>query len=246
MTIPSPHQRSRLRRAVLAFGVVLLVYLTIAYLLLPVGWLRYTRRHPNLDNVPRITHTVDGIPGDPLNVALIGTEDELKAILTAAKWHLADPLSLRSDLKIAEATVLERPYQDAPVSNLYLDGRKEDFAYEQPVGDDPRRRHHVRFWRSPTPAPDGRPYWLGAGTFDARVGFSHTTGQITHHISPDVDAERDHLFAMLQQTDELAESFVVTGFHQQRAGKNGGGDPWRTDGNLREGIIRPAKVDASP
>jgi hypothetical protein len=34
-------------------------------------------------------------------------------------------------------------------------------------------------------------FWLGAATFDTRVGFSHTTGQVTHHIGPDVDAERD-------------------------------------------------------
>jgi hypothetical protein len=235
-----PSQRSWRRRAALALGVVLLAYLTIAYFLLPVGWLRYTRRHPDFDNVPRITHTVDGIPGDPLNVALVGTETELKGILTAARWHPADPLSLRADLKIAEATVLKRPYDDAPVSNLFLDGRKEDFAFEQPVGDDPRRRHHVRFWKCDARAPDGRPTWIGAGTFDERVGLSHTTGQITHHISADVDAERDHLFATLEQTGQLAESFVVTNFHSQRTGKNGGGDLWHTDGNLRAGIIRTA------
>src|SRR5262249_4774795 len=42
---------------------------------------------------------------------------------------------------MAEAAVLKRKYEDAPVSNLYLFGRKEDLAFEQPVGDNPRVSH---------------------------------------------------------------------------------------------------------
>jgi len=34
---------------------------------------------------PRITHTVDGIPGEPLNVALVGTERDLHLAMIAAK-----------------------------------------------------------------------------------------------------------------------------------------------------------------
>src|SRR5262245_4495295 len=108
-------------------------------------------------------------------------------IMVAAKWYPADPLTLRSCLEIAEATVLRRPYDDAPVSNLYLFGRREDLAFEQPVGNDPSRRHHVRIWRSVHAHSDGRPIWFGSITYDARVGFSRTTGQITHHIGADID-----------------------------------------------------------
>src|SRR6185369_11715834 len=104
--------------------------------------------------------------------------------MLAAGWHAADPLGLRSDLEIAADTVLARPYEDAPVSNLYLFGRKEDLAFEQPAGDDPRRRHHVRFWKSSKVDDQGRPAWVGSATYDQRVGLSHTTGQITHHIAP--------------------------------------------------------------
>ena len=100
-------------------------------------------------------------------MALIGTETDVKRDMLAAKWYPADPLTLRSCLKIASATMLKRPYDDAPVSNLYLFGRKEDLAFEQPVGDNPRKRHHVRFWRSEKIDPDGRPVWVGSATFDS-------------------------------------------------------------------------------
>jgi LssY C-terminus len=238
---PGPPARTRhhlWKRIAVAAGVLIVGYLVVAYVVLPMVWLRYTRHHPGLADIPNVTHTVDGIPGDPLNVALIGTETDLNRIMVAAQWYPADLLTLRSRLEIAAAAVFEHPYDDAPVSNLYLWGRKEDLAFEQPVGNDPRQRHHVRFWRSDKLDPDGRPVWVGAAIFDQRVGLSHTTGQITHHTAPDIDAERDKLFADLQHTGDLTEVWFIDDFHHIRQGRNGGGDPWFTDGRLEVGVIR--------
>src|SRR5262249_32427329 len=78
-------------------------------------------------------------------------------IMLAAKWYPADKLTLRSCLEIAaEVSVLKRAYDDAPVSSELLLGRKQDLAFEQAVGDNPRHRHHVRFWESDKRDPDGR------------------------------------------------------------------------------------------
>lgn len=213
-------------------------YLALAYVLLPFYWEAYARRRPSFDSDPRITITGDGHPGDPLNVAVVGLQAELTDIMKAARWYPAAALGLRSDLEIAGDTILSRPDVEAPVSSLYLFGRKEDLAFEQPVGDNPRQRHHVRFWKTERVSVDGRPIWIGAASYDQRVGLSHTTGQITHHIAGDVDAERDHLFADLQQTGRLADEYAIDNFHQRREGRNGGGDLWRTDGRLLVGVVR--------
>jgi hypothetical protein len=218
--------------------VLLLAWFVLAYLFMPALWKRYARRHPALDDVPNITQTGAGIPGDPINVALIGTKPQVMKIMVAARWYPADPLTLESCLEIAEATVLRRPYDAAPVSNLYLFGRKEDLAFEKPVGDDPRQRHHVRFWRSDKIDPDGRPVWVGAAIYDAKVGFSRTTGQITHETAANIDAERDYLFHDLEKTGDLSETYVEDDFHKILKGRNGGGDPWFTDGRLFVGVIR--------
>lgn len=235
---PAIHKKRPLRASLLRWlGVVILAYVAVAYLVMPALWTRYMHRHPALDEMPGITVTKNGIPGDPINVALIGAKSDLIKIMLAAKWHPADPLSLRSSLEIAEATVLKRPYEDAPVSNLYLWGRKEDLAFEQPVGEDPRKRHHVRFWRSDKVDGQGRPVWAGSATYDDAVGLSHTTGQITHHIAADLDAERGHLFDNLQQSGDLKETTIIANFHSVQQGRNGGGDPWHTDGSLYVGEI---------
>ncbi len=230
-------QRSRYRSMVSLLLMVLGPYLLSAYIFLPSVWRRYTKRHPALEDAPRITHTANGIPGDPLNIGLVGTEAELHIAMLAAKWFPADPITLRSSMRIAAGTVLRRSYDDAPVSNLFLFGRKQDLAFERPVGDDPRRRHHVRFWRAEKVDEQGRPLWIGAATFDTRVGLSHTTGQITHHISPDVDHERDKVINDLNEAKQLAAEYWIVGYHEKLDGRNGGGDAYHTDGRLVVGVL---------
>lgn len=237
---PTARQRSRMRRWFNKLILLLMVWLMAAYWMLPMAWQYSTGRHPALENAPRITHTANGIHGDPLNVAVVGTEEELQKIMLAAKWLPADPITLKSSLKIATGTILHRSYEDAPVSNLYLWGRKQDLTFEQPYGKDPRRRHHVRFWQSEQLDDDGRPLWFGAATFDTKVGFSHTTGQITHHIDADVDSERDKLVADLRRTPFVAAVRWIDGFQEKLEGRNGGGDPYHTDGRL------PVVVVAAP
>jgi hypothetical protein len=77
------------------------------------------------------------------------------------------------------------------------------------------------------------------GRHDVRVGFSHTTGQITHHIAPDVDAERDKLMEDLRRAGALRQVAWLEHFHQIFKGYNGGGDAYDTDGRLAVGIIVP-------
>ena len=235
----SPRNRLRLVRLGVSLLATIALYVTSAYLIIPTLWHAAIIRHPALAGAPRVTHTASGIHGDPLNVALVATEAELITAMLAAGWHPADPLTFESSLRIARSMLFHRPYADAPVSRLYLWGRKEDLAFEQPVGGNPARRHHVRFWRSAEVDATGRPLWIGAATYDARVGFSHTTGQMTHHIAPDVDAERDRLFQTLQQAGQVGQVSRIEHFHQTLKGYNGGGDPYYTDGRLAVGVIIP-------
>ncbi|MEC9343875.1 MAG: LssY C-terminal domain-containing protein [Pseudomonadota bacterium] len=233
----SRRDRRRARHYFAAFAVLLALYLALAYGLVPLAWDLYAGRHPAFDGDPRITRTGDGHPGDPLNVALIGAEQDLQEVMAAAGWFAADRLDMRDDIEIAADSVLGRPDARAPVSSLYLFGRKEDLAFEKPVGDSPRKRNHVRFWRLEMTDAGGTLRWIGAASYDARIGISHTTGQVTHHIAADIDTERDRLAADLEATGRVSNARYLQDFHQVREGRNGGGDPWHTDGALWVGEI---------
>jgi hypothetical protein len=214
----------------------------LAYAVLPALWTHYEHA-PVLETVPKVTTTGAGIPGDPLNVALVGTEADVLAAFAAARWARPAAIDLRSSLRIAESVALDRPDATAPVSNLYLFGRREDLAFEQEVGQSARERNHVRFWRSEE-LIDGRPLWLGAATFDRGVGLSGLTGQITHHIAADVDVERDRVIDDLRRTGQIRTVFQVTGVGATFLGRNGGGDPYHTDGELDVGVLKGAREPA--
>ena len=151
--------------------------------------------------------------------------------MRAANWYPADPITLASSLRIAKDSVFHKPYPDAPVSDLFVNGHKQDAAFEQADGNNPSKRHHVRFWKMSNLDALNRPFWIGAATYDAGVGLSHTTGQITHHIAAEIDKERDKLVADLVRDKAIAIDWIAH-FQDQLQGKNGGGDKFVTDGNL--------------
>ena len=209
----------------------LAAYAVVAYLVLPSLW-RHYEHQPGLESAPKTTTGGDGLPGDPLNVGLVGSEAEVVRALLAAGWQPADPITFRTSLKIAISVLLRRPDPEAPVSSEYLWGRRQDLAFEKSVGGSARQRHHVRLWRSNELGAGGRPTWLGAATFDRGVGFGHRTGEITHHIAPDVDAEREALDQDLMDAGQVTKLYRVSGVGPTLWGRNSEGDRYYTDGDM--------------
>ena len=222
---------ARLERVLVAALAVVLLYTVLAYLLLPALWTHYEHQK-GLANLPMVTRTAQGIPGDPINIGLIGSEKDVLCSMNAAGWLPADPVTFKSTIEIAGSVLLDRAYPEAPVSPLYYLGRREDFALEQPSGRSADRRNHVRFWKVLDKGQENRPVWLGSATFDKGVGISHFTGAITHHIDADVDAEREHLATDLEAAGMVTAKYQVTGVGLTLTGRNGGGDFYYTDGEV--------------
>ena len=225
------HRHARLDRVLLVLIAILLGYTSLAYIVLPAFWTHYEHQR-GLATLPMVTRTAQGIPGDPINIGLIGDEREVLCAMNAAGWYPADPVTFRSSIEIAGSVLLDREYKDAPVSNLFYLGRREDLAFEKPAGKSADRRHHVRFWKVLDKGQENRPVWLGSDTFDKGVGLSHFTGAITHHIDSDLDAERDALAADIEKAGMVTAKYQVTGVGLTLTGRNGGGDLYYTDGEV--------------
>jgi hypothetical protein len=231
-----PALRHEYKLALIAIAALLVVYGVLAYFFLPLVWKRYEHEKA-LAGLSMVTRTSDGIPGDPINVGLVGSEDDVLCAMHAAGWFPADPITLRSSLKIIGSVVLDRPYRDAPVSPLYFDGKREDLAFEKPAGKSADKRHHVRLWQVSESGEAGRPVWLGAVTFDRGVGFSHRDAKITHHIAPDIDAERDLLSDDLKDAKVVGSTYEIGGIGPTINGHNGGGDSYYTDGEIKFSVL---------
>ena len=85
-----------------------LTYGVAAYIILPRA-VRMGLKILLRKRVPRFTITGDGLPGDPVNLVLIGTLAQLRAGFAAAGWSEADPLGLASSWRMVRAFVLTSP-----------------------------------------------------------------------------------------------------------------------------------------
>ena len=185
-----------------------------AYIVLPRA-IRLGLKILQRKRVPSYTITGDGLPGDPVNVALVGTRQQLRSAFAILGWSEADRLGLVSSWGMIRAFVFNSPYPTAPFSTLYLFGRGQDIGFQKAIDNSPRKRHHIRFWAlSVTRAQEtwgaagfwlnaGRPpdnervLWVGAGTRDTGLSFTRLTFQITHATDSDTNAERDYIIAEL-------------------------------------------------
>lgn len=212
----------------------ILLWLFSSYLILPfINKLMTGRYLP--DYFIGRSQTSDGLLGDPINLAFIGSKAELEQLFMNSGWTIAEKLSLRSSIKMIIASVLAKSYPSAPVSSLFLFGKRQDIAFEKQIENNPRRRHHVRFWQTPENwyLPGGRQAdWLGAATYDKKVGFSFFTGQVTHKINSDVDKERDFVLDTFEESKQPVSIELVEHFTTSYHGRNGGGDEIFTDGAL--------------
>jgi hypothetical protein len=218
------------RLAVAAIAAVATCF-CLAYLLAPFFW-RHFEHQPALAGFDTTTRTALRLPGDAINVGLEGSEDDVLCAMHAAGWPPADPVTLRSSARIIDSVLLDRPYLDAPVGPLFYLNRRQDPVFEKSAGRSARTRHHVRFWKALDAGDNGRPVWLGAAVFDDGLGVSHYTGQITHHTAPDIDAERDLLMSDLENAKKASELYSVSGVGPTLFSRNGGGDPYFTDGDI--------------
>ena len=212
----------------------LVYWIVLAYLVLPRLHRILTRIYVPGYFIGR-ARTSDGLLGDPINIALLGSEAQLHTVLREAGWTRANDLSFRTGMRIARSTVARRSYPAAPVSPLLLFDRQQDFAYQQQVAGTPGKRHHVRFWRCPAGwmLPGGiAAEWLAAGTYDRSVGLSLFTLQVTHKINPDTDTERDHIVSTILAADAAVAVTTIRDFSTGYHARNGGGDEIVTDGDL--------------
>ncbi len=235
---------------------VALTYGIAAYVILPHA-VRMGLKTLQRKRVPRFTVTADGLPGDSVNLVLIGTLQQLHAAFAIAGWSEADRLGVASSWRMIRAFVLNSPYPTAPFSTLYLYGRGQDIGFQKAIDSSPRKRHHIRFWalslaraeatvgtaafwlNTDRPPRDAHVLWVGAGTKDTGLSLTRLTFQITHATDSDTNAERDFIIA------ELRNNCVIEDVNSFQSGQRLQLEPvnhYITDGEVTVARLAPIAV----
>lgn len=213
---------------------IIILWLMTAYLVLPRLHRVISRIYLPPYFIGR-SRTTDGLLADPVNLAVNGSKKALIQAMEDAGWQQADKLNIKTAWKIAYSSVLRRSYPNAPLSPLFLFGKNQDLAFQKEVDNNPRKRHHVRFWRVPRGwyMPGGyKVDWIASATYDSAVGVSLFTMQVTHSIDANVDKERDFLVKTLQVAGVLRSSTRIEHYFNRYETRNGGGHQYVTDGSF--------------
>ncbi len=198
---------------------ILLTYVLAAYVMIPAVIRLYRIIRPP-DHLPLYCVTPDGFASDPLNIGIIATRRELIQAMEKTGWYVADPHTIRNMLRVILGVILHRTYLNAPMSSLYLFGRKQDIGFEIPTGDI-GGRHHVRFWattyekkkglnvhgihwhRRREHVQDDELLWVGAASLDVGFNVIRHNFQLTHMIDPDTNRERELIIRQLQTAERI-------------------------------------------
>ena len=171
--------------------------------------------------------------GDPLNVAIAGTGEDMLAALISSGWTLTEAITAESVRKMVGAAIAEKSYITAPVSSLYLFGRKQDVALQRGRSTI-NQRNHMRLWLAPF-RYNGQAVWVGQVSRDIGVKMTKKSPTLTTHvIDPVVDESREYLLQSLVFHESISQFVFVRGVGEARVDDprhNLVGDPYITDGN---------------
>ncbi|MEP6710445.1 MAG: LssY C-terminal domain-containing protein [Candidatus Saccharibacteria bacterium] len=202
---------------------LLIAYCLAAYLIIP-NLVRLLRLVIKPNHIPLYASTGDGWSSDPVNIALIcKSKSQLVRTMKYAGWYTADKTTLRTTIRFIIGFCFGLPYPNAPFSNLYLFGRKQDIGFQIPTDANlsPRHRHHVRFWLLTTEETNEahasfwqnlmtlflrrkKQIWIGSATHDiGTFAFRIQNLQVTHKIDSDTNIERDFLIETLRRSKSI-------------------------------------------
>ena len=164
-----------------------------------------------LENLPCCMTNKDGSGrSDPLNIIVIGPEEEIWPAFIVRGWDESEVIYGASLGKTIASSLFGRRYRYSPMSALYLYGRAQDVGLQK-ARQTVDERNHLRLWLSPM-RYRGMPVYVGQISRDIGVKLTTKSPTLTtHEIDPDVDEARDYLTQDLLESQKVAKIGYLAG-----------------------------------
>jgi hypothetical protein len=182
--------------------------------------------------IPRRIADKAGDPGDMVNFLIIGSQDAMEKVFTAAGWVKVDANVKDTLLHGFLESMSKESYLTMPMSPLYLFGRQQDYgwAHAEPISV-VASRNHLRIWKVPFEL-NGLTLWVGAATHDVGFEKDQRNNGLTHKIDPNIDLERDYLEKTLTSTGLVAELTHVLPADPLQEAKTATGGRFHSNGQV--------------
>ncbi len=196
-----------------------------------------------LEQLPCCATDADGRrEGDPLNIVIVGKPSDVLNSLSRSGWSFTHRIDFRTVRREIGAAIEGSAYPVAPVSSLYVFGRRQDLALQR-ARCSIAQRSHMRLWLAPCRFED-RPVWIGQISRDIGVKVTPKSPTLTTHIiDPEVDTTREYLLHSLVTAGFVDRFGFVRGCAAGTPSQprmNLTGDPYHSDG-LRLVIVLAAE-----
>jgi hypothetical protein len=181
---------------------------------------------------PTVTNAKGTTKGDPLNLVIVGEASEMMAALSECGWDFTHRIDGSTVRRMILAALRGNAYLTAPVSSLYIFGRKQDVAFQR-ARSSLSQRNHLRLWLAPWTV-EGRSVWVGQVSRDIGIKITKKSPTLTTHvIDPMVDEARQYVLESLLNRYRLSHfgfARATEPVPKETPRQNLTGDPYFTDG----------------
>jgi hypothetical protein len=184
-----------------------------------------------VDVLPERSATApDMVTADVINLAFMGTKEQVESAFTRAGWQNADPIDRHSILRIMHAVLANSSYPRAPMRPFLVDGKVPDMNWQKSL-DTYSQRDHMRIWQW-TGSTGDHPVWLGTASHDRSGGFCFKRHQFVHRIDPAIDDERSKIIRDLRAAGCVKSVYLAPRSGAASVTENATGDLLHTDGSI--------------
>ena len=178
--------------------------------------------------LPEKSVTRKGQPSDMMNLAFLGSEEEIERAFQAAGWTYGDSVSTLSVLREMRALSSLNNYSHLPISKQWLSGHASDLTLQKSF-DSYEKREHIRFWSESQLEPD---LWVSGAIRETSAAWSFRKRKFIHHVDADLAAEREKVVRDLKLTGCVDNIYHVQRPDEPGRLKNAGGDTLWSDGRI--------------
>jgi hypothetical protein len=193
-----------------------------------------------LQSLPERSLTGKGQPSDVVNLAFLGSAQQIEHAFQAAGWTYGDSVSTWSVLREMRALSILNSYSHLPISNQWLSGKAPDFRLQKSF-DSYQKREHIRFWSE---ASLQRDLWVSGAIRETSAAWSFHRLRFVHHVETDLDVEREKIVRDLTLAGCVANVYRLRRAPTPERLKNAAGDVLQTDGNVA--VIQLRDCEAGP
>ena len=181
-----------------------------------------------LMGLPARSVTRSGRASDLVNLAFIGSLEQIHAAFRAAGWTYGDSVSAWSVMREMRAFSSLNSYAHLPISNQWLAGKGADIRLQKSL-DSYQKRDHIRIWNENELAPD---LWAASAIHETGASWSIRTGRFIHHVDSDIDAESERVVRDLTLAGCVADVHRVQRLEKPEPERNSSGDELWTNGSV--------------